>query len=158
MRTLFSREELGVTQMESYRKNIINQFESPETIDSYKKEFIENFPNLLLIEKRNNLKEYILLMDKNPDDLKALKSMLLQYTNAYNSSVHNVRDFCFGTEIMRMFYLLNLPDDAVKVIVENYKIHSQTTLMQKNIFYFHGFSSTRTRKLNNYLIKCKHIK
>lgn len=57
-----------------------------------------------------------MLIDKNPDDLATLKSILIQYQDSFNHSVHSVKDFCFGTQIMRIFYLLNLPDDAVKVI------------------------------------------
>lgn len=67
-------------------------------------------------EKRDFLKEYILMIDENSDDLKTLRSLLLQYQDAYDHNVHNVKEFCFGTQIMRMFYLLNLPDEAVKVI------------------------------------------
>lgn len=115
IRTLFSRDELGVTQVERVRQKIHSQFESPEQIESSKKNFVESFPNLLLNDKRNNLKEYMMLITKNPDDLMQLKSILIQYQDSYNHSVHNVKEFCFGTQIMRLFYLLNLPDDAVKV-------------------------------------------
>lgn len=105
-----------MTQVENIRQTILNRFEGPKDVDSYKQKFIENFPNLLLDEKRDNLKEYIMLIDKNSDDLKTLKSILLQYQDAYDHSIHNVKEFHFGAQIMRMFYLLNLPDDAVKVI------------------------------------------
>lgn len=114
MRTLYSRDELGVTQIEGVRQNVHSKFKNPEDIESYKKKFIESFPELLLDEKRNYLKEYIMLVDKSPEDLKTLKSILLQYQDSYNHSVHSVKEFCFGTQIMRIFYLLNLPDDAVQ--------------------------------------------
>lgn len=116
IRTLFSREELGVIQIESVRQKIRHKFGSPEDIEASKKNFVDRFPNLLLNEKRDFLKEYIMLIDKSPDDLQALKSILVQYQDAYNHSVHSVKDFVFGTQIMRIFYLFNLPDDAVKVI------------------------------------------
>lgn len=101
--------------MEGVRQRIHDLFQSPERIESIKKNFVESFPNLLLDEKRNSLKEYIMLIDKDSADLATLKSILIQYQDAYNHSVHSVKEFCFGTQIMRMFYLLNLPDDAVKV-------------------------------------------
>lgn len=81
----------------------------------HKKRFVDNFSDLMLNEKRDHLKEYILLLDKSPDDLKTLKSLLIQYHEIYFNVAHNVKDFCFGTQIMRMFYLLNLPDEAIKV-------------------------------------------
>lgn len=105
-----------MTQVERVRQRIQDQFQSPEQMESSKKDFVESFPNLLLDQKRNHLKEYIMMINENPDDLATLKSILIQYQDSFNHSVHSVKDFCFGTQIMRIFYLLNLPDDAVKVI------------------------------------------
>lgn len=138
VRTLYSREELGVTQIESVRQKIRNQFKGPEEIETGKRNFIESFPNLLLDEKRNNLKEYIMLIDKNPEDFETLRSILIQYQDSYNHSVHSVKEFCFGTQIMRLFYLLNLPDDAVKVI-EN----------PKNPFLYINFHFQKKKKNSN---------
>lgn len=120
---MYSKEELGVTQIENIRQRVLNLYKSPEDVDLYKKNFIESFSALLLNEKRDKLKDFILLLDGS-HDLESLESILVQYQDAYNHSVHNVKDYCFGTQIMRMFYLLNLPDDAVKVNrnqTKNYK-------------------------------------
>lgn len=68
-----------------------------------------------LDEKRDKLKEFIFLMEGTDEDLRALKSLLVDYHNAYNNNVHYVKEFVFGTQIMRLFYILNLPDVAVEV-------------------------------------------
>lgn len=68
-----------------------------------------------LYEQRDYLKNLILIIDNKAEDLQLLKEALLSYRKAFNSQVHNVKDFCFGTPIMRLFYLLNLPDDAMRV-------------------------------------------
>lgn len=115
MRNLFSREELGVTQIEKLRQNAQNNFKNDSEIENYKKWFTGNFSKLLLDEKRDNLKEFILLLDGQPDELRTLKSLLMEYQETYNSNVHHVKEFIFATQIMRMFYLLNKPDDAVEV-------------------------------------------
>lgn len=115
IRTLFTREELGVTQFERLRENAFNYCGKPEDIVKYKKELLNDFENITLDKKRNNLKEYILLIDGKPDELAALKSYLVEYYKTYNNSVHHVKEFVFGTQIMRLLYLLNLPDEAVKV-------------------------------------------
>lgn len=119
VRNLFTREELGLTNFEQLRQKAFDEFKNPADIEEYKKNFPEIFPNLLLDEKRDNLKKFIFLADSKSDDLEAIKSALLEYQNTYNNIVHYVKDFCFGTQIMRLFYLLDLPDDAVKV----HKIH-----------------------------------
>lgn len=54
-------------------------------------------------------------MEDKGDDFRALKSFLVDYHNSYNNNVHYVKEFVFGTQIMRLFYILNLPDVAVKV-------------------------------------------
>lgn len=84
-------------------------------MDVYKKNFVTDFNDLVLDEKRNHLKKYIVLFDKTTDDVKTLKSLLIKYHDIYYSQTHNIKEFCFGTQIMRMFYLLNMPDEAVKV-------------------------------------------
>lgn len=91
------------------------QFQDSEQIETAKKKIVEKFPNLLLKEQRMSLKKYIMLIDTNPDDLLTLKSLLIQYQDSYDLSMDQGEEFCFGTQIMRLFYLLNLPDDAVKV-------------------------------------------
>lgn len=126
IRTLFSREELGVTQIESLRRRVLHQFDGPAAVDLHKKNFVANFTGLMLEEKRDKLKEYIVLIDRTSDDLKSLKSLLIQYYDAYYNVAHNVNDFCFATQIMRMLYLLNIPDEAVKVEFRDLKIvHDQ---------------------------------
>lgn len=114
-RTLFSREELGVTQFERLRENAINFCGKSEDIVEYKMKLLKDFENLALDKKRNNLKEYIFLIDGKADELATLKSYLADYYKTYNSSVHNVKEFVYGTQIMRLLYILNLPDEAVKV-------------------------------------------
>lgn len=71
--------------------------------------------NYRLYEQRDHLKNFILIIDNKAEDLQNLKEALSSYQKAFNSQVHNVKDFCFGTPIMRLFYLLNLPDDAIRV-------------------------------------------
>lgn len=71
--------------------------------------------NYKLYELRDNLKNFILIIDNKAEDLQHLKEALLSYQKAYHSQVHNVNDYCFGTPIMRLFYLLDLPDDALRV-------------------------------------------
>lgn len=105
---------MGVTQFEGFRQNVIVNFKSPEQIEEHKKNFIKDFDNLQLAEKRNQLKQYILLID-NANELNTLKTLLLEYYNAYNNSVHNVKEYVFGTTIMRLLYILNLPDEAIQV-------------------------------------------
>lgn len=115
IRTLFSREELGVVQFERLRQNTINRFKSAEEIEDYKKQFVSDFTNMRLDEMRDNLKQYIMLIDGKPDEFSTLKSLLVEYYKTYNNSVHHVSEFVFGTPIMRLLYLLNLPDEAIKV-------------------------------------------
>lgn len=114
-RHFFTKLELGVIQFENYRQNILNNFKSPKEIEVYKKNSINEFANLKLDEQRDKLKEFIFLIDNREEDFKALKLFLMQYHNAYNNNVHNVKEFVFGTQIMRVFYILNLPDEAVRV-------------------------------------------
>lgn len=104
-----------MTQIEGLRQNAKNKFKDDSEIENYKAWFTGNFSKLLLDEKRDHLKEFILLLDGKSDELKTLKSLLAEYQETYNSNVHHVKEFIFATQIMRMFYLLNLPDEAVKV-------------------------------------------
>ncbi|XP_055309558.1 pentatricopeptide repeat-containing protein 2, mitochondrial-like [Sitodiplosis mosellana] len=115
IRTLFTREELGVTQFERHRQNAHADYIIPEQIEEYKQRFVKEFENMRLDEMRNNLKQYILLIDGKPDEFNTLKSLLTDYYKTYNNSVHHVSDFVFGTPIMRLLYFLNLPDEAVKL-------------------------------------------
>lgn len=115
IRTLFSKEELGVTQFERLRQNAITYYKNPEEIEEQKKHFVEDFENKRLDEKRDSLKQFLLLVDGSADDLNLLKSKLVEYYSTYNNSVHHVKDFVFGTQVMRLLYLLNLPDEALKV-------------------------------------------
>lgn len=71
--------------------------------------------NLKLHEQRNSLKKFIYIMNNNENDLKNLKDLLVKYYNSYNNNVHFVKEFTFATQIMRLFYVLNLPDKAVEV-------------------------------------------
>lgn len=102
-------------QIEQLQKNTRQNFQKDNEIEFYLKWFDNNFPKLSLNEKRDNLKQYILLIDGKPDELEKLKSYLMEYQNTYNNSVHHVREFVFGTPIMRLLYLWNLPDEAIKV-------------------------------------------
>lgn len=115
VRTLFTKEELGVTRFERLREDTIATFQSPEQVEEYKKQFVTNFGDMRLDEMRDNLKKYIMLIDGKPDELNTLKSLLVNYYKTYNSSVHHVSEFVFGTPVMRLLYHFNLPDEAVKV-------------------------------------------
>lgn len=116
IRTLFSREELGVTHFEQLRKKTINYYKSAEEIAEHKNQLIKDFEIVRLDAKRDILKTYIPLIDGKADELNTLKTMLVEYYKIYNNSVHYVKDFVFGTQVMRLLYLLNLSDEAIKVI------------------------------------------
>ena len=156
IRTLFSREELGVTQFERLRQNAINHFKSAEEIDDYKKQFVSDFGNMRLDEMRNNLKQYIMLIDGKPDEFSTLKSLLVEYYKTYNNSVHHVSEFVFGTQIMRLIYLLNLPDEAIKVNELFCTFFGLNFFFVYKIFMFYRFSKIRI--CGHYLIKCKRTK
>lgn len=97
---------------------------------------MNDFENITLDKKRNNLKEYILLIDGKADELTTLKSYLVEYYKTYNNSVHHVKEFVFGTQIMRLLYLLNLPDEAVKV--NEHFFLSNRLFTQTLLFFLHS--------------------
>lgn len=113
-RKLFTKEELGVTQFQQLRKNAKTYFKNNEEIEEHKAHFLRNFNDLRLDDQRNNLKQYMLLID-DKSDLENLKKMLQLYQESFNNCVHHVKEFVFGTQIMRLLYILNLPDEAVEV-------------------------------------------
>lgn len=120
VRTLFTREELGVYHFENLRKQAIEKFTSPASIDQYKQNIISNFNNMSVDVQRNSIKEYIYLSDGKTEELTTLKTFLIEYTNNYSNRdltlYKNVKDFIFGTQILRLLYFFNLPDQAIKVL------------------------------------------
>ncbi|XP_031617089.1 pentatricopeptide repeat-containing protein 2, mitochondrial-like [Contarinia nasturtii] len=112
-RTLYTRDELGVVHFEKLRADAFKQFKNLESAIEYKEGIISNFDNYQLDQQRDNLKHYILLIDGKKDELNTLKRFLIKYTDNFNNNTHRVKPFVFGTQIMRLFYFLNLPDEAV---------------------------------------------
>lgn len=84
-------------------------------MDEWKQQIYENFENFTLAEQRDILKQYIYIINAETDELKILKSCLIQYYEAYNNKMHSVSEFVFGTEIMRLLYLFNRPNEAIEV-------------------------------------------
>lgn len=118
VRNLFSKQELGIVHFEAKREDAQQKFRNPNELEIHKQMFVKNFANYQLSDKRDELKEYIFLMEGKEDEFTTLKSLLLDYTYLYNNSDHRVKKFEFGTPIMRLLYLLNLPDQVIKVIFQ----------------------------------------
>lgn len=122
---------------------------------------MENYTEQFIDEKRNKLKEFILLTNCQPNDLMVLKKCLADYHEDYNKSVHNVTDFCFGTQVMRLFYILNLPEEAINVKYQpvTIEINSESFINFKyNCYASMLFSFTRMRERNACLSRCRHTK
>lgn len=115
-RTLFSKEELGILQIQSLRQKASEQYENADSIAVYKQKIGDDFSELRLDVKRDEIKNFILLMDCTPEEISTLKALLLDYQNVYNNTVHHVKQFVFGTQIMRICYICNKPDVALNVI------------------------------------------
>lgn len=127
IRSFYAEQELGIDGMKRMRQQIFDRFKKRNDVNAHKTNLIENFANSSLHDQRDHLKQLILLMDKKPDDLNTLKSILVQYPSAAinttdNSSANNddtsqrQSEFCFGTSIMKMFHMLDIPDVAIEVI------------------------------------------
>lgn len=87
-------------------------------IEQFKENLLVDFKDLKVHQQRNNLKKFMFLVNNNEVDLNNLKALLLEYYSSYSSNVHFVKEFVFATEIMRLFYILNLPDKAVEVYLQ----------------------------------------
>lgn len=146
LRTFYAEQELGVDSIKRMRQQIFGRFEKRNDVNSHKRNLIKNFSNSSLDKRSDHLKELILLLDKNPDDLNMLKSILVQYQNTTTTSTNNNNDvnnnqqteFCFGTSLMRMFYLLDFPDGAVEVIKYSKKF---------NLLVFFALENSSNKKL-----------
>lgn len=114
-RTLFSKEELGILQIQNLRQKALEQYANGDSIAVYKQNIINDFSRLRLDIKRDEIKNFILLMDCTPEEISTLKMLLLDYQNVYNNTVHYVKQFGFGTQIMRICYIFNKPDAALNV-------------------------------------------
>lgn len=114
-RTLFSKEELGILQIQNLRQKAAEQYENGDSIAVYKQKITNDFSALRLDIKRDEIKNFILLMDCTPEEISTLKTLLHDYQNVYNNTVHHVKQFGFGTQIMRICHIFNKPDAALSV-------------------------------------------
>lgn len=112
IRSFYSEQELGVDNIRQMRKEVLDRFKTRKNVELHKINLVKSFPNLSIEEKRDQLKEFILIFDLNGDDYSNLKSMLVQHQEA--GAVSGSTDD-FGTSIMRMFFLLNCLDGAIEV-------------------------------------------
>lgn len=109
---MYSKEELGITQFESLRAEADR--ECTDKIEF--KSFLEkNFDGMFLSDKRNNLKQFVQLMDGSVNDFQLFKTCLTKFQWEYNNTQHNLSPFSFGTSVMRLMHWLNQPDAAILV-------------------------------------------
>lgn len=111
-RNLFTYERLGITKYESARK-IVKQ--SIEHQSFFKQNFKKRLPNpeYDLQRLELDLKNFVHLMTTAESDFDLLKNALAQLVNKRQS--YEGYKYDYGPIVMRMFYFLKMPNEALKV-------------------------------------------
>lgn len=142
LRTLFSREEIGIVDFEKERSATREKIQNTSDLNAYKEFVPTKFPTLKLDEKRDELKTFLMAIDGDSNELKTLKTMMRDYNIEYNSKVHSVSPYCFGTPIMRLFYIIDSPDLALEFMGDSdfrgVFEQQQTYKILLNLLYKHG--------------------
>ncbi|XP_044735137.1 pentatricopeptide repeat-containing protein 2, mitochondrial-like [Chrysoperla carnea] len=111
VRYLYSKEALGIDGYEQTRQRVSTQFTNMEEKFKTKMEECVD-PKAATMIFTEDLKNMIHLAKPEERDLKLIHDMILRF-NKQNTSLR-FGNFIFGPVVMRMFYFLNKPEEALQ--------------------------------------------
>lgn len=108
-------------------------------------------PDYSLSSLEYSLKNLLHLMSNSHSDMKLLNGVLhrlIQQRTNYEGDKYR-----FDTIIMRMFYFLDMPNEALKVSLKKIQIFTLCMLSLNIAELFHLNSFSKMKNLENYLLK-----